>query len=293
MFRPLRADAMTSPRTLLQAWQLKPHKRLGQNFLVAPRTAALIVDRSRLDAADVVVEIGAGLGALTAPLAGRAAKVYAVEKDSRITPLLRTELLVQNLTNTEILQQDFLKVDLNALARAHARRLLVFGNLPYNISSQILIHLIEHRVLISRAVLMFQKELARRLCAAPGCKEYGRITVMLQYCARVRTLAEVNAAQFYPKPGIDSEVLEIAFVPAPQHPDHDPKRFFQIVKAAFGKRRKTLRNALAGGGLGIDADLAARVLEKAGIDPRRRAETLSARDYVLLAGAWEASRRAG
>jgi 16S rRNA (adenine1518-N6/adenine1519-N6)-dimethyltransferase len=283
---------MTSPRTLLKAWQLQPRKRLGQNFLVDPQAAAMLVDRSRLTAVDIVVEIGAGLGALTVPLAGRVAKVFAVEKDPRIVPLLKTELLVQNLTNIEILEQDFLEVDLRVLSQTCDRRLLVFGNLPYNISSQILIHLIKHRELISRAVLMFQKELARRLGAPPGRKEYGRITVMLQYCARVRTLAEMNAAQFYPKPRIDSEVLEIAFEGGPQHPDHDPQRFFSIVKAAFGKRRKTLRNALAGGGLGIDADFAGRVLNEAGIDPRRRAETLSARDYVLLARAWETCRRA-
>jgi 16S rRNA (adenine1518-N6/adenine1519-N6)-dimethyltransferase len=278
---------MTSPHTLLNAWQLKPRKRSGQNFLADPKTAERIVSRGRLDSNDVVLEIGAGLGALTVPLARAVAKVYAVEKDRRIAGLLKTELLFHDLSNVDVLEQDFFAIDLPQLADAHDRPLLVFGNLPYNISSQILVRLIDNRQSFSRAVLMFQKELAQRLRAVPGKKDYGRITAMLQYCAEVCSIADVKATQFYPQPRIDSEVLEITFTPATAYPAHNPQLLFQIIKAAFGKRRKTLKNALAGGGLGIDASAAAAVLNRAGIDANRRAETLSPSEFVRLTRAWD------
>ena len=143
---------MTSPRNLLKAWDLKPKKRMGQNFLTDPSTAKTIVTRAGLKADDTVLEIGAGLGALTIPLTKVVKKVYAVEKDGQLIELLKTELLANRISNCEIMMQNILEMDLNAFADANAAQLTVIGNLPYGISSQILIKLIQSRKLIKRAV---------------------------------------------------------------------------------------------------------------------------------------------
>jgi len=270
---------MTSPRTLLKAWKLHPKKRLGQNFLSDPSTAEMIVARSEILPEDVVLEIGAGLGALTIPAARRAHQVYAVEKDRRMIDLLKTELLASNLSNVVLMEKNMLKVDIKELAQKLGRQIVVIGNLPYNISSQVIIQLIKSRNAVTKAVLMFQKELAQRITAQPGCKDYGRITVMLQYCANIKKIADVKASLFFPEPKIDSEVLEIKFKNTFKC---DETLLFQVVKAAFSKRRKTLKNALAESELNIDAKTTMQILENAAIDPSRRAETLTVSEFVRL-----------
>ena len=273
---------MTSPRNLLKAWDLKPKKRMGQNFLTDPSTAKTIIARANLTADDIVLEIGAGLGALTIPLTGIAKKVFAVEKDYQLIDLLKTELLANQISNCEIIPQNVLEIDLAACADAAATKLTVVGNLPYGISSQILIKLIHSRSAIQRAVLMFQKELAQRIAAKPGGKQYGRITAMLGYCADIRILADVSASVFYPQPKVDSAVIEVKFKPTSIYGPHNEAMLFRVIKAAFGNRRKTLKNALAGGELPIDAQLALQALNNAEIDPTRRAETLTPAEFVAL-----------
>jgi 16S rRNA (adenine1518-N6/adenine1519-N6)-dimethyltransferase len=230
----------------------------------------------------VVLEIGAGLGALTVPLARKAARVLAVEKDRELVPLLKTELRAKGITNVAVTTADILVLDWESLAQAPGQKLLVMGNLPYNISSQILVRLVRHRHRVERAVLMFQKELAQRITAAPGNRDYGRLAVMLQYCARIRPVMNLKASQFYPRPKVDSIVLEIEFHPAPPTPADDEEFFSQVVKAAFGQRRKTLRNALSGSQLALKPTAAAAVLQAVAIDPSRRAETLSIAEFVAL-----------
>ncbi|CAB1065602.1 SSU rRNA (adenine(1518)-N(6)/adenine(1519)-N(6))-dimethyltransferase (EC [Olavius sp. associated proteobacterium Delta 1] len=273
---------MTSPKTLLKAWELRPKKRLGQSFLSDPSTAATIAARARLSPQDVVLEIGAGLGALTIPLAQTVKKLYAVEKDHQLIDLLKTELLTHKITNCEIMAGDILQIDLRKFTASADRKITVIGNLPYNISSQILIKLIQSRNDFNRAVFMFQKELAQRIAARPGGKEYGRITAMLRYCAEIRTLLNVKASAFYPQPKIDSAVIEIKFKPTTDYGPHDEAMLFAVIKAAFGNRRKTLKNALAASGLPIDSQTALRALTSAGIDPSRRAETLQPGEFVSL-----------
>jgi 16S rRNA (adenine1518-N6/adenine1519-N6)-dimethyltransferase len=273
---------MTSPKTLLKAWNLRPKKKLGQHFLVDPSTSETIIRRSKITANDIVVEIGAGLGALTIPLAKVARQVYAVETDSQLTQLLKTELLLHKLTNVEIIEKSILRVDIHSLAQKPDRPLIVMGNLPYNISSQVLIQLIHARSIVKRAILMFQKELARRITASPGNKEYGRLTVMLSYCAEIRSIATLAASLFYPAPKVDSEVVEIDFNISRQYPSHDESMLFQVIKAAFGNRRKTLKNALAISGRHIDPQIARQALDTAGIDPTRRAETLNVSEFISL-----------
>jgi 16S rRNA (adenine1518-N6/adenine1519-N6)-dimethyltransferase len=273
---------MTSPRTLLQAWNLKPKKRMGQNFLADPSTAEKITDRAQLSSEDVVLEVGAGLGALTIPVARVVKKVYAVEKDRQIIDLLKAELLANGISNCEIITDDILQINLQAMADKSIQKITVMGNLPYGISSQILIKLIGSRIHVKRAILMFQKELAQRIAARPGSREYGRITAMLRYCADIRLLENVKSSVFYPSPKVDSSIIEIEFKPTSAYDLHHEAMLFQIIKAAFGNRRKTLKNALCAGGLHIDTRKIQQALKLAGIDPSRRAETLEPSEFVSL-----------
>jgi 16S rRNA (adenine1518-N6/adenine1519-N6)-dimethyltransferase len=275
---------MTSPKTLLRAWELRPKKRLGQSFLADPSIAAAITAKSGLSAQDVVLEIGAGLGALTIPLAQTVKKLYAVEKDHQLIDLLKTELLAHNISNCEVVAGDILKIDLQEFTASADRKMTVVGNLPYNISSQVLIRLIQARHDFDRAIFMFQKELAQRIAARPGGREYGRITAMLRYCAAIRPLLNVRAGSFYPQPKIDSTVIEIQFKPTTGYGPHDEAMLFAVIKAAFGNRRKTLKNALLASGLPIDSQTALQALSAAGIDHSRRAETLEPEEFVSLEG---------
>ncbi|MDM8554156.1 16S rRNA (adenine(1518)-N(6)/adenine(1519)-N(6))-dimethyltransferase RsmA [Desulfococcaceae bacterium HSG7] len=285
----------SSPQTLLTAWNLRPVKQRGQNFLKESSTAEMIVVRSALSQKDIVLEIGAGLGALTVPLAQRVSKVYALEKDSRLIKLLKTELLVHQCNNAVVLCDDILKVGIDLLATENKRNLVIAGNLPYNISSQILVRLIHNRQFIDRAILMFQTEMARRITALPGSKIYGRLTPMLRYCADTTIIANIKAQMFYPKPRVDSQVLSINFHRDPRYPARDEALLFQVIKAAFSKRRKTLKNSLSGsqlhiasnndlpeGNFQINVATAQHFLKQAGIDPQRRAETLSVEEFVKL-----------
>jgi 16S rRNA (adenine1518-N6/adenine1519-N6)-dimethyltransferase len=242
----------------------------------------MIVRRSRITSKDAVLEIGAGLGALTIPAARIAGCVYAVETDPRLTQLLKTELLVNQLANVEIIEKNILHLDIRSLAKKWDRRLIVMGNLPYNISSQVLILLVEGRHYVNRAILMFQRELARRITAGPGSKDYGRLTVMLSYCAEIKSIATIAPSLFYPAPKINSEVVEVNFNISRVYPPHDETMLFQVIKAGFGNRRKTLKNALSASGLHIDPQIAHRALTAAGIDPSRRAETLGVSEFVAL-----------
>ena len=274
---------MTSPNTLLKAWNLRARKAFGQNFLKDERVAQHIVDHAGIKSDDAVLEIGAGLGVMTIAAARQARKVIAVEKDRQLVPLLRTELLVHGFSHVEIHEGNFLKMDLALLAGPETQPLVVLGNLPYNISSQIVVKLIEERQHVHRAILMFQKELADRLCAGPGTKVYGRLSVRLQYCADLVPLMQIGASQFHPRPKVDSAVLGITFKRHIDRVVSDERVFAKVVQAAFGQRRKNLRNALSSGVLPLDRSVVERLLDAAQIDHRRRAETLPVDAFVTLA----------
>ena len=276
---------MTGPHRLLAARGVLPKKHMGQNFLADPSTAEMIVRRAR-PADAVVLEIGAGVGALTVFAAREARFVYAVEKDRDLIEVLQGVAAETGAENVFVINRSIFDVDLEAIARKEQSRLLVLGNLPYNISSQVLISLINTRRIIERAVLMLQTEMAQRLYARPGTKAYGRLSVMTQYCSSVSRVARVRANQFYPRPKVDSEVVEICFQP-PVHVAADEAVLSAVVKAAFGQRRKTLKNALGGSELGIDGDQIVRALQMAAIDGTRRAETLSVGEFVGLANVFQ------
>ena len=273
---------MTSPRRLLNFWRLHPKKHLGQNFLINPSTAEMLVSRSRIGPKDVVLEIGSGLGALTIPLSRSADRVYAIEIDHALSSLLKAELESHHIENVTIMNINILRLDIQKIKDTAGRKLVVFGNLPYNISSQVLIHLIRSRSAIRMAVLMFQKELAQRVSANPGNKDYGRISVMLHSCADIKSIAEVKASQFFPKPQIDSEVLEIIFNNWMDRHVKEEDLLFNVIKAAFSKRRKTLKNALGTSAYFQDAKDAEQLLRNVGIDPIRRAETLTKEEFARI-----------
>ncbi len=276
------SEPVANPKATLDFWQLRAKKRFGQHFLKDPSISARIVHLSGIESDDVVVEIGAGLGALTVFLSEAARCVIAVEKDPRLIPVLQNRLSARGVENVEILQADVLQIGMTAWRERWGRRVVVVGNLPYYLSSQILIRLINGRSAVRKCVLMFQKELAGRVVAPPGSRQYGRLSVLVQYCARVTPLMRVDASRFFPMPRVDSEVLEFLFKDMHPMTGQEEKRLFEVVGAAFGKRRKTLKNALSQSALGIDAATAESVLKASGIVPSRRAETLTAEEYVHL-----------
>jgi 16S rRNA (adenine1518-N6/adenine1519-N6)-dimethyltransferase len=273
---------MLSPKTLLSIHRIMAKKQLGQNFLAEPGTAESIVSRSGISGEHIVVEIGSGLGALTIPIARRAKRVYAVELDGRIIPVLEDLIRTAALTNIVILKQSALDIDFQKISSAEGNRLTVAGNLPYHISSQVLIRLIQFRRCIRQAVLMFQKELAHRLMGEVGTRDYGRITVMLKYAAEIEPLIQVNRSKFFPRPNVDSQVVRISFKDSPCLAPQMEKLLFEVIRAAFSKRRKTLKNALTASSLHVSPDQVANALLESHIDGRRRAETLNVEEFVSL-----------
>jgi len=278
---------MTHPGELLKRNNLYAGKEMGQNFLSNPATAQMIVDYTGITGDNRVLEVGPGLGALTLPLARAAGQVTAVEKDRRIIPLLEAELEEANITNVTIINQNILKTDIREIAGDD--KLVVMGNLPYNISSQILFKLVKTRAVVDRAFLMFQKELAVRLLASPGGRDYSRLSAVVQYAAKVSHVTNIRPNSFFPRPAVDSTVLRFDFFDTPPGMDEDKETLlFEVIKAAFSKRRKTLNNSMTGGELGLKKPEARQALEQAGIDPSRRAETLVIEEFVLLTGAvWD------
>ncbi|HSH13112.1 MAG TPA: 16S rRNA (adenine(1518)-N(6)/adenine(1519)-N(6))-dimethyltransferase RsmA, partial [Desulfurivibrionaceae bacterium] len=266
--------------------QLAASRQRGQNFLVHRRTAELIVEMAGVTPEDRVVELGVGFGALTGPLAARAAAVIGLEIDSGIIAWHQDE---QDLpANVSLRHEDLLKADFPRLAEECGGRLKIVANLPYSISNPLLFKLLENRTIVDSAVLMLQKEVAQRLTAKPATKEYGILTVLLNGCARVEKLLDVGPGQFHPRPKVDSVVVKIYFFPQPERaaqlPTHDHELLKKLVKASFQQRRKTLLNSLSASGLpGTAKDTLPDLLKQAEVDPQVRPERLTVEDFVRIA----------
>ncbi|MFC1883529.1 16S rRNA (adenine(1518)-N(6)/adenine(1519)-N(6))-dimethyltransferase RsmA [Thermodesulfobacteriota bacterium] len=261
----------------------RPIKKLGQHFLVDGDIIRRIIKKASLSPQHSVLEIGPGRGALTIPLAKSVKQLYAVEKDQRLADLLSEKLSDAGINNVTIFNEDILKWDFHKMGPDPHSKVLVIGNLPYNISSPVLDKLVKNRLIISKAVLMFQQEVAQRLTAVPSEKAYGALTLLIQYHAFCRPLINVNKKAFYPVPKVDSTVLEIDFErPYPKRASSEDE-FRTIVKGAFAHRRKKLSNSLL---KSLSLDDGQRkineALEKCGIDPSRRAETLSMDEFICL-----------
>lgn len=259
-----------------------PKKRLGQNFLVDERILDSILDSVELSKDDVVIEIGPGLGVLTRELARGAGLVIAIEVDRDLFQILQTE--TAHLDNIVLLNEDVLKTDLSLLLQRQGvsrARVKVAANLPYNITTPVLVKLIKDRDLLDRAVVMVQKEVAERIAAGPGSRVYGSLSVFMQWYADVRLVRAVPPEAFVPAPKVHSAVLCIDFLSEPRF-NVDADLLETVVHSAFAMRRKILKNALRGLP-GLDAESLALLFSRTGIDPSLRAETLSLEDYAALA----------
>ncbi|PIE58333.1 MAG: ribosomal RNA small subunit methyltransferase A [Desulfobulbus propionicus] len=263
---------------------LAPQKALGQNFLVHQHTAEHIVDLAQVEPDETLIEIGVGLGALTRPLAVQAARVIGIEADSGIIRMHAREGDLPD--NVSLRHGDILKTDLQELWRETGQRLKIVANLPYSISSPFLFHLIAHHPYIEQAVVMLQKEVAQRLLAQPGTKQYGAPTVLLASCASVSSLLLVKPEEFHPRPKIDSLVIRLTFYPVPERvqqlPDFEHQLFKRIVNAAFNQRRKTLLNSLASHFILLKKPAIQACIEQAGLLPSIRPERLRLEDFVQL-----------
>ncbi|MBW2065784.1 MAG: ribosomal RNA small subunit methyltransferase A [Deltaproteobacteria bacterium] len=264
----------------------RPDKRLGQHFLRDSNLVNKIIRVSKFQESDQVLEIGAGMGDLTIPLARRVRQVVAVEKDHRLIPILDQRLSSAGIRNVELVNADILRIDFLELPLPWDKGVSVIGNLPFNISSPMLEKLIQYRKWVNRAILMFQFELAKRLTASPGTREYGAITVLLRYYAGVTPLLVVPREAFYPRPKVGALVLEIDFAKPYPKRARDDAGFDRIVHAAFSHRRKTLINSLKAGLRDLGPDVLLRVLEESGIDPRSRAESLDMEEFLCLGNAF-------
>jgi 16S rRNA (adenine1518-N6/adenine1519-N6)-dimethyltransferase len=274
---------LLTPQQYFRLQGTRPRKRFGQHFLAQASTAERIVRCAELEAADVVVEVGPGLGALTGFIVSQARTLHLVELDHDLAAYLQGSIHSATC-QVQIHQQDILSFDFESLGRSTGQRLVVLGNLPYNISSPLLFHLLEAASAIKRAVFMVQKEVGERLAASAGSKSYGVLSVLLGVYARVTPLFQVTPKQFYPPPQVDSLVLRLDFHDTPVVDAATFVVLRRVVNVTFQQRRKTLQNGLRSLWHGDPATLA-EVLALAGIDPKRRAETLALDDFVRLVAA--------
>jgi len=274
---PLYSPAVV--KRILEERGLRPSKALGQNFLVDGNTVARILRAADVRPGDFVIEIGPGLGALTQGLAARGASVVAVEKDGDLVDVLGE--LFAGVPSVKVVHADALEVDFaRLLPDPKPERVKILGNLPYYITSPLLIALVDAGLEWERLVVMIQKEVGDRLKAKPGTKAYGSLTVGVAWRASVESAGKVPPTVFYPAPAVESEVLVLR----PRRIDvGDPAVFREVVKAAFGMRRKTLRNALKG--LAVPAGDISSFLTACGVDPDRRGETLSVEEFARLSRA--------
>ena len=269
-------------RILLDKYALRAKKQFGQNFLISERALRAIADATVTSDEDWIVEIGAGLGTLTAQLVERvtAGKVIALEMDPDMISVLKAEL--GTVDNLEIEQVDAMRYDLKMVAKWRGEPIIVCGNLPYHIASQLMFRVIDAREAVRHCVVMIQKEMADRIVAKPGTKEYGAIGVMLRTYADITTVIKVPAGSFLPPPKIDSTVIKLVPLAQPRTPIANDKHYSAVVHAAFGQRRKTLRNALKA--MWADQEVDAALVATA-IDGMRRGETLDIAEFGALAAA--------
>lgn len=261
---------------LLRRFGLQPKKSLGQNFLVDEAALTKVAAAADLSASDTVLEIGPGLGGLTRHLAEAARRVVAVELDQDLLPALR--FVLEAYANIEIVHGDILGLDPSALALGPEYK--VVANIPYYITSAVIRRLLEAKHRPALVVLTVQREVAERMCAAPGAMSL--LAVSVQFYSRPRVVARIPAGAFLPRPEVDSAVVRLEVLPEPAAAVDDVDGFFQVVKAGFSQKRKQLHNALAAG-LRMESARLEPALAQAGVDPKRRAETLTLAEWGAVA----------
>lgn len=269
-------------KQIMAAHGIRPQHRLGQNFLTDAHVLNAIVAAAELGPDDLVLEIGPGLGTLTQRLARAAGRVLCIELDRNLVEILKKTVQTEH-PNVEVLQGDAAQLDLHKLLTERLRsgqRAKVAANLPYYITTPLVMRLLEEELPLDEIVVMVQKEVADRMVSPPGSKEYGALSVAVQYYTEPRIVTKVSRGAFMPPPDVDSSVVGLR-VRSEAPVDAPRETFFRVVKAAFGQRRKTLGNALTG--LGVEKQAVQEILNLAGIDASRRGETLSLEEFALLA----------
>lgn len=256
-------------------------KALGQNFLINPTVCPRMAELGGAKPGVGVIEIGAGVGVLTRELSKRAEKVVCIEIDTRLLPVLAETL--DDCDNVEIVNADVLKVDLEKLIeeKFQGMDVVVCANLPYYITSPILMTLLEQRLPIRAITVMVQKEAAQRLCAKPGTREVGAVSIAVRYYSEPKVLFQVSRGSFMPSPDVDSTVIRLDVHEKPAV-DADCRTFFKVVRGAFSMRRKTILNCLSAG-LSLPKQTVADVLERAGVPASARAEQLSMEQFSSIA----------
>ncbi|MGI5989828.1 MAG: 16S rRNA (adenine(1518)-N(6)/adenine(1519)-N(6))-dimethyltransferase RsmA [Lachnospiraceae bacterium] len=269
-------------RRVLDRYGIRFRKRFGQNFLIREDVVEDIVSSAGITEEDAVIEIGPGIGTMTQVLAEHAHSVTAVEIDRDLVQVLKETL--SGYDNTEVICGDILKVDLRALVRekGEGRPVKVVANLPYYITTPILMELLESGAGFESITVMVQKEVAERVQAGPGTKAYGVLSLAVQYRARPEVVLDVPASSFMPSPNVDSAVLHLKLFDKPAVAVKDEEFLFRLIKAAFGQRRKTMVNAVSSGALGLSKQQAAQALAAEGLSPQVRGETLSLEQFARL-----------
>lgn len=264
---------------ILKRFGIRMSKKLGQNFLIDEYVVRSIVEAANIKDGDAVLEIGPGIGTLTQGLAEAGANVTAVEIDRRLIEVLAKTL--EGYDNIRVVHGDILKINIAEEVMAPSYK--VVANLPYYITTPIIMGLLEARMPIDVLVTMVQKEVALRMVAVPGTKDYGSLSVAVQYYTKPEIMFKVPPASFVPPPAVDSAVIRCTVREKPPV-EVNERVFFRIVKAAFAQRRKTLSNTLKT--TGVPAETLKIILEKAGIDGTRRGETLSIEEFAAIANVW-------
>ncbi len=267
-------------KEILERYGFKFSKSLGQNFLIDGNIVRKIVDEGDITSEDYIIEIGPGMGTLTEELALRAKKVVAIEIDDTLLPILDETL--GKYDNVEVIHGDVLKIDIEKLIEENLNGgpVKVVANLPYYVTTPIIAKLIEDNLNLESIIVMVQKEVAERMEAGPGGKEYGSLSVFVNFYSKPEIVVKVPKTVFMPQPKIDSAVIKLEI--KKELPDVDKDKFFKIVKAAFSKRRKTILNSLSTYGFNIEKETIKEALEKLNINVDTRAENLSVEDFIKI-----------
>jgi 16S rRNA (adenine1518-N6/adenine1519-N6)-dimethyltransferase len=273
---------MTSIKRELRDYGFFPKKKLGQHFLIDRNILNKVIQTAQVGKEDVIIEVGPGPGEMTLALARLVKHVIAVEIDPKLVEILKKKL--SDCPNVEVVKSDILKVDFKRWYKKEGHPIKVVANLPYQISTPLLFRFIEAKEAFSTLTLMLQREVAERMVAFPGGKEYGRLSVLLQMFLDLSVRFFIPPSAFFPPPKVESAVVHMVWKERPMVDKQDEEWFIKVVKASFGYRRKTLANALKHSELSLPDSIESRI-EEVGIDPRRRPETLTIEEYIRLAEA--------
>lgn len=268
---------------ILEKYQFHFQKKFGQNFLIDGNILEKIVNAAQITEEDCVLEIGPGIGTMTQYLAERAKSVIAVEVDKNLIPVLRDTL--SSYQNVKVINEDILKVDVGHIVREEngGRPIKVVANLPYYITTPIIMALFENHIALQSITIMVQKEVADRMQAVPGTKDYGALSLAVRYYAKPEIIMKVPASCFMPRPNVDSAVIRLTRYEKPPVEAADEARLFDVIRASFNQRRKTLVNGLSNAGnLGIGKEKAAEAIERMGLSPTVRGETLTLEQFAEL-----------